>query len=420
MHTPRLLTRLVLTAALAAAAGVSSVRAANYYWDIDGPSLTNTMDAPSGTWDGVTNVWNSFLQGSNGNFLAVLGETNTAVFSASPFATNAYTVTVTGTQITEAVFVEDGILTLDGGAIQFAASSSSTDTKSYIRTTTGTRGTVMVNSEIRVLNTNATTSLLKLIAGAGSGAVDLSINGPISVVVPANKFLLRPGGAGVGRIASNIGTNLTSIQADTGQRMEATWTVAGTQTLGTANVILPSASTATVGVNGKLVMGDSTNDVQAWGGTTHNNTNGMIVINSTATLGGNIDIGAGTNVTINGHARFTGIANVVQWTWTNGVYTNRFTVSDGGSLTLKIGTTTTGSYGRFAKFNNAFTNVVLALNGGLGFDLTSASLVNGNVWQILRHQLLGGGLHPRPHEQHLDLCRRVHQHLDVPEELRHP
>jgi autotransporter-associated beta strand protein len=358
--------------------GVTNV----FYWDTDG-AIAGTGPSPTGDWNASNAFWNSSAAGLAGLFTNTTTLADVVNFAAGSTATNAYTVSLSGTQSVAQVFIKDGTLTLDGGTIAFAASSSSSDNRAIVRTTSNTRGTVHVNSGLRVMNTNSATGLLKLIAGNGTAATDLSVNGPISVATPTNTYQVRLGGAGNGRITANLGAGgllLSSVQADSIQRLDGRWTLAGTQTLGNASITLPRTDTAPAGVTGAIVMGDSTNDVQSWGATIANNTNASLILNATATLAGNISFESGSNLTVNGSVAFTGVNQVITFASTNALYTNRFTLASGARLSLRIGAT--NAFNRFTKLTNAFANAVAVLDGQLAFNTTAATTLPGSTWQI--------------------------------------
>ena len=262
-HTPRtqkVLATLLLTATL------QQAHAANIYWDSNS-STTGAGATPNGTW-GSDSYWNTSSTGGAGTFTAALGTANTGFFSAGTDAVNAYTVTVVGTQTAGGLTFEDGTPKLTGGTIALSAAST-------ITASANLAGTATIESALTV-NTDVAGTNLTLIANDGAAATDLLIKGAISATTPANTYQIRLGGAGNGRIEGAISNHGTSITQSSG--WTGTWTIAGNQNLGSTSLNLTAA-------NNKLVMGDSTSDVQSWGTINSTSASSVLTIKSTATGG---------------------------------------------------------------------------------------------------------------------------------------
>jgi autotransporter-associated beta strand protein len=111
-----------LRRAAAAALGALSVLAcgqaadAQLYWDINGtnPGATDTASA-SGTWSATDSFWTTDSTGASGQAAFVSG--SAVVFSAGNNATGTSTITLSGTQTTAGLTVEEGTVALTGGGI---------------------------------------------------------------------------------------------------------------------------------------------------------------------------------------------------------------------------------------------------------------------------------------------------------------
>lgn len=111
------------------------------YWDIDDTVAGAGGSSPSGTWDTTTPNWNNAA--GDGSASAWTGSNEAAVFSAGTGATGSYTVTVSGTQTADAVILQEGNLTLSGGAIDLVNAS-------VVRSFT-TGGTLTIDSDLTSL-----------------------------------------------------------------------------------------------------------------------------------------------------------------------------------------------------------------------------------------------------------------------------
>src|SRR4051812_23288155 len=76
------------------AAGRSTARASDYYWDSNG-TTSGAGAVPAGTW-GSSAFWSTSAAGTIATGVWSAG--NAAIFSAGSDATGSYSVTVTGTQ----------------------------------------------------------------------------------------------------------------------------------------------------------------------------------------------------------------------------------------------------------------------------------------------------------------------------------
>ncbi|MCX6962638.1 MAG: hypothetical protein NTZ08_09345 [Verrucomicrobia bacterium] len=233
---------LLLAAVTFCALPCASLKAANLYWDSNG-ATAGAGATPNGTW-GVNSFWNTAAAGTAGTFSTGMTQADDGYFSAGTDAINAYTVTVNGTQAAGNLFFQEGTPTLTGGTIALGAAKTLTAVATL-------NGTATIASALTV-NSTAGNTTLTLTANDGAAATDLLITGPISAT-SANTYQLRFSGAGNARIEGAISGHGGTLGAST---WNGTVTIAGNQNLGSSKVDLTYAGN-------KLVMGNSTSDVQS-------------------------------------------------------------------------------------------------------------------------------------------------------------
>jgi fibronectin-binding autotransporter adhesin len=183
--------RQIVSAALLAASSIlplsfnRAASAAPSYWDSDGANPGAGGATPAGTW-GVDAFWSTSSTGSAAT--AAWTPSDTAIFSAGTNATGAFTVTVSGTQVSGGVNFEEGTVTLAGGTLNLAtpvvdvAAASSATIISQITTSTSglvksgagtltllgpntyTNGSTITGGTLRIGATNA----------AGLGALNIA------------------------------------------------------------------------------------------------------------------------------------------------------------------------------------------------------------------------------------------------------
>ena len=118
--------RTLLIALLLLATGATAVDAQTKYWDIDVISRAGAGGTtPTGVWNSTSHNWNADSTGLGIPTTWTPG--NTAVFAAGTNATGLYTVTVTGTQSLSGLTVEEGMITQNGGTLDFGATFSASD-----------------------------------------------------------------------------------------------------------------------------------------------------------------------------------------------------------------------------------------------------------------------------------------------------
>lgn len=368
-------TSIQATLVLAGLITLQQTRAADHFWDTNGTASGPGSTTPSGAWDGTNTFWNTDSTGAAGTLAADPGTANTAVFSAGTTATGSFTVTASGTRIAQGLNFQEGAdILLTGGTISLTGATTSGDANGLIQTNAALTGTATIDSNIQVNTTTGT--ILKLIAQNGSAATDLLLNGTISTSPGAN-YQLRLGGAGNGRITSNLGSALNSTIQQGNTSWSGTWTIAGNQTWGSASGITFS-STATFGAAGKMVLGDSTSDVQSIGSSgiiAGNSTQSTaLTIKSTLTTTGTTDVRAGT-VEVSGSLSGVGLTLGNATGPTSGT----LRLSDGttaGSATF-TGDVAFGSASGNKIVGGASGTSVLTLNRSVADDLTTAVVLGG-------------------------------------------
>ncbi len=319
---------LILTSAPTASYGQ------NVYWDANG-TTSGAGTTPNGTW-GVDNFWNTFTNGGAGTFSATTTATSTNFFSAGTDAINPYTVTVNGTQSSGGINFEDGTPTLTGGTILMSPNKT-------VRSFSSLKGTATIESAVAVNTDAGGTNTFTLTADDGAGATDLLIKGPISATTTANKYQLRFGGAGNGRIEGAINDHGGALGSS---GWTGTWTIAGNQSLGSTVINLTFN-------NNKLVMGDGVSDTQGWSGTTTiGAANTVLTVRSTATAG-------------------------------------QFTLREGGNNVLQVPGNLSGTILQFGTNASATSGATLRLSDGstAGSATFTTLTVNGSG-----HKVVGGAV----------------------------
>ena len=279
---------LLLAAVTFCALPCAPLKAASLYWDSNGATI-GAGATPNGTW-GVDSFWNTTAAGTAGTFSTGMTQADEGWFSAGTDAVNAYTVTVNGTQAVGNLYFQRGTPTLTGGTIALGAAKTLTASATL-------NGTATIASSLTV-NTTAAATTLSLTVNDGAAATDLLVSGPISAT-SVNTYQLRFSGAGNARIQGAISGHGGTLGTSA---WNGTVTIAGNQNLGSSGVSLTSAGN-------KLIMGDSTSDVQSWtGSTTISTSTSILTIRSTASTGGITLRGGGGILDVVGELASTGLS----------------------------------------------------------------------------------------------------------------
>ena len=222
------------------------------YWDIDGSTAGSGGTTPSGTWDNATANWNDAA--GTGAGITWTGVDEAAVFSAGNDATGAYTVTVSGSQTTDAVLLENGNLTLSGGAVNLVNAG-------IVRSFTP-GGTLTIDSDITSAG-NVT------FEGAGS----ITLNGTASHTGATNvssSFSLGATGVIDSTASFNIGNAVTAF-------VDGSITSAGPINLSNANIL----GSGTIVAGGDVNMNNvgTTNNLTLAGAGSLTATTGSLFLN---------------------------------------------------------------------------------------------------------------------------------------------
>ena len=111
----RLLTALALFA-------VGNALATSLYWDANGTDANTGTTAP-GTW-GTDTFWNDSSTGTGGTLTATTTSADDLFFSSGTNYTGTFTVTLNGNQNGRSLTVEEGSVTLVGGAANVPTSGT--------------------------------------------------------------------------------------------------------------------------------------------------------------------------------------------------------------------------------------------------------------------------------------------------------
>jgi len=382
------------------------------YWDIDDTVAGAGGTAPSGTWDTTTPNWNNAA--GDGSASAWTGSNEAAVFSAGTGATGSYTVTVSGTQTADAVILQEGNLTLSGGAIDLVNAS-------VVRSFT-TGGTLTIDSDLtslggisfdgagsHILNGTATypggtniSSPLNLSAsGEINGTSSVNINGATAIIdgsltslgpINLNSASLL----GEGTIVAGGNVNLANLGVDNNLTLAGAGSLTastGALLINRGSVTLNGNATASVrnlfnttgGITATLNVNDSASVTVSEFMTLGDNTGAAMVVNQT---GGSLT----NNGTVNNPG---GNSMSNRWGHWGGSATTTYNLS-GGSLNL-TGAPLYLSWDSAATLNISGTGVANIKGFNMGFRTTqnNASTINlnaGGTLNVGSDGIITGGL----------------------------
>lgn len=291
---------------------------ANWFWDSNG-TTAGAGTTPTGTW-GTSTFWSTNSGGTVATTAWTAG--NTAVFAAGTDASGAYTVTVSGTQSTAGLTVEEGNVTLSGGGITLTSAAVSVTSTASISSLIG--GTVGLTKN-------------------GAGTLNLS---------GANTY---SGNTNIAQGTVNVTGNQTGATGS--------WLLLGNES-GTINnaattVNFNSGSTISVASGNSVQLGNNT----AGGGFQLQTMN----VAGSVTNAGSLAIGRSGVLNINSGGAWTqsGAAGLT----TQGGGTAAMTVNTGGSFTY------TGS-GTFGLTTSTSTSTTTGLNLAGGTFTTGQAIRN--------------------------------------------
>jgi T5SS/PEP-CTERM-associated repeat protein/autotransporter-associated beta strand protein len=164
-----------IVAAVACLLAGSAYAQTTLYWDTNGTTAgASAGTTAAGTWDSTTANWSTNSAGTNTTQLWTSGQT--AVFSAGTNATDAYVVTVEGTQSANIVQFQRGNVTLQGGTLNVPEMS--------------------VASGLTATVSSSLTSLAVPFVKAGAGTLDLTGSTQADQGIAVNSGTLAITGAG--------------------------------------------------------------------------------------------------------------------------------------------------------------------------------------------------------------------------------
>ncbi len=156
-------------------------KAGTYYWDANG-STAGAGASPSGTW-GADAFWNSNSAGNSGTFITSPGSDDSLYFVAGPAVdsgANAFTVSVSGTQVAKALtFQAFGAATLSGSTVNLSGGGITVSPYAYGIVPTGpvTISTPLALQAAQTWTNNSSNGLI--VSGAvTNGGKALAISGP--------------------------------------------------------------------------------------------------------------------------------------------------------------------------------------------------------------------------------------------------
>ncbi|CAM2877523.1 beta strand repeat-containing protein [Rariglobus hedericola] len=223
------------------------------YWDVNG-ATTGGSDGTtaSATWSDSALNW-----GNAAGNIATAGWVagNHANFSAGTGVTGSSTITISGTQVVNNITVDEGAITLTGGALSLSGTRSITiasGATAVFNTTVASTGGYALRGELTVtgamsttvagnaidISTGATNARLNVGTGgsftASTGNVRLGVNG--STNTANTGALYQSGSSGVTAVGLVMGT-----ASGTGAANSSYYRIADTSTLNVTNMVVASA-----------------------------------------------------------------------------------------------------------------------------------------------------------------------------------
>ncbi|OPZ31240.1 MAG: Autotransporter-associated beta strand repeat protein [Lentisphaerae bacterium ADurb.BinA184] len=234
--------RTRLLTALALFAGWSSL-AANLYWDANGTDANTGTTAP-GTW-GTDTFWNDSSTGTGGTLTATTTSADDLFFSSGTNYTGTFTVTLNGNQNGRSLTVEEGSVTLVGGAANVPTSGTTINAGATLQVgdggTTGSVSGSIVNNGTYVVNRS-------------SGTFSNAVTGSGDLILTGGSFSFNAGSGFAGTSTIKSGTRVTATNtASFGQNLNAPLTVESGATVvmtGSAGIYLTPVTISGTGVGG--------------------------------------------------------------------------------------------------------------------------------------------------------------------------
>lgn len=285
------------------------------YWDINGDTGGAGGATPSGNWADANWSPSDLGTDSTGNWTGG----NAAVFSAGDDATGAYTITLAGTENADAVWVQNGDVTLTGGTLALGATGL-------------LRGDSNLIVDSAITSTDLTTAGNVTLGNAGN-----SISGTVTIggttTLSANQTWNKLAGGGT----IETGANTLSVGDATDSSFAGSFTGSGTiDKIGAGSLTLTDTSTTFTG-NATLSAGT------------------LVLDTSSGSKNLNWDISGAGNLTKAGGNQLTVLSNV----------------SNSGSLDIQGGTLQVGNVGTVGSIGNP-SSITLSNNSLLRYRLSGA------------------------------------------------
>lgn len=391
-----------LIALLSLVAIIPSASAAPLYW---GQTTYSSGSIYNGTGATASN-WFTDAAGSNVSSAAPTSADD-AVFNTTPANAVGGTVTVGASFSAKSLtFNTSGAtilsqsgnqnLILGSGGITLGASSGNVN----LGTSTNTLSVRLGTAQAWTNNSASTLTVRALTSNTGAGAVPLTLNaastGGIIFSLNVNDTVADQ----IAIVIDSAGAGLTTINGSANTYRGGTTIKRGALsafgTLGSGAVLLgdsTGSSAATLNVRATIASG-FTNNVTVRSGssgtkTLTTNQTGGVVLGGTLTLDDNLALTTSTDGTFNNVISGTGnivktgnaaliLAGANTFSGNLTVNTGAFTLAaTTGSLTFYIGTN------GVANQVNGTTNGAVAFNGTFNFNLSGASLADGNSWTLV-------------------------------------
>lgn len=395
----RSLKTTALMAAISLAAICPKASAAPYYWGqttvVSGTYSGNAATAANWYTDAGGTVVSGTAPNSISDDLIFNTTPANAVGGAVTIGANLSANSLTFNTSGSTVFAQDSNrnLVLGGGGLTLGASSGNVN----LGVSTNTLSVRLAASQTWTNNSASTLTVRTLTTNAGSGAVPLTLNaastGNILFSLNVNDTLADP----LSIVIDSTGSGLVTIQGAANTYRGGTTINEGALSafgsLGSGAVLLgdtTGSGNATLNVRSSSAF---TNNITVRAGssgikTLTTNQTGGVLLTGTLTLNDNVALITSQSGTFNGaisgtgdlvktgaQALIIGGANSSSGDLT--INAGAFTLANGGSLEFTI-----GANGVNNQLNGASAGAV-SLDGTFNFDLTGASLVDGNSWTIV-------------------------------------
>lgn len=318
------------------------------YWDIDGATSGAGGATPTGNW--TDSNWSSDVTGSSATSNWTAGRA--AVFSAGTNASGAFTVNVSGTQSADAIWVQEGALTLSGGDITLGVTG-------LIRAD----GAGSANVSSNLGGTNLSTAGNVTLTGANSYTGSTTVN---------SGNLTLAGGASI--------PDASAVTISGG----ATMTLSNAETIGS----LAGGGTAALGANALSITNSGTNTFSgAFTGSGNLSIGGsgtQILSGNSPSYTGNLTVASGVTLQVGNSAA------------TFGTSAGTTTVQSGGTIMINSATSSYLQPGSGEVFRISGTGVgnigALSSNAGGGGIIKEITLLaNASIGGTTRWDIGGGG-----------------------------